>query len=154
MPRLHRATLSATLFFKMTLTINDLGSKLHTKDTVISDGPMASQAAEETNFIRHVRLSYLLLKIAPLTVREYFDKEFHPDELSRFLFRNMYKLRELYDNKIISLPQWLLLFPKKDNVVSSGSFDIQTMCLLLRNFTEMQIPTTLPHPADNKVGSD
>lgn len=28
------------------------------------------------------------------------------------------------------------------------------MCLLLRNFTEMQIPTTLPHPADNKVGSD
>lgn len=64
-----------------------------------------------------------------------------------------YKMH-FFNCKYIKKKYNIFLLFVTDNLVSSGSLDISTMCLLLRNLAGVQITTNLPHPADILNGSN
>ncbi|CAG2194648.1 unnamed protein product [Mytilus edulis] len=109
---------------------------------------MALEASEE-NFLR---LSLLVLRIAPRAVRQHFDKEFHPKVITKVIRQNRLKLHVLREKRILSSSQLSLLF--QDGEVSSDDLDIPTMFVLLRNLADVQITTHLPYSTDFTIESD
>lgn len=74
-----------------------------------SHGNISALTSEEINYLR---LSNLILRVAPTAVKTKFDYEFHPTVLQRTLNQNKMKVIEpLYKQRIINKTQWDLLFP-------------------------------------------
>ncbi|VDI42961.1 serine/threonine-protein phosphatase 6 regulatory ankyrin repeat subunit A [Mytilus galloprovincialis] len=104
---------------------------------------MATSLSQEN--INFLRLAGLLLRVAPRAVRRKFDYEFNPEQLQQFMSKNRGKIYDLtYKNRVITLVQYDLLFPKGSSKVSSDMFDVSLMTCLLRHFTELDIHDTLP----------
>ncbi|XP_063408943.1 uncharacterized protein LOC134692421 [Mytilus trossulus] len=114
---------------------------------------MAAISKEVSNYIK---IAVLVLRISPKAVRLKFDIEFHPKSLRNTLDKNFAKLQELYHKKrILSKEQWNLLFPTKTKgAISSQSFDITLMMLLIRNLTEITISSILPLPSQVGLSDD
>lgn len=60
----------------------------------------------------YLRISHLLVRVAPSAVRIKFNYEFHPDTLKTVLNQNKFTRLELLKHKnVINQKQWDLLFP-------------------------------------------
>ncbi|CAG2234034.1 unnamed protein product [Mytilus edulis] len=111
-----------------------------------------SVAQEDINFLR---LAGLLIKIAPHAVRRKFDYEFHPTQLQNFLSQNQHTIHELtYKKRVITLPQYELLYSKGSTGVSSDMFDVTLMVCLLRHFIDLDIQNSLPLDTNLTMGAD
>ncbi|VDI65891.1 Hypothetical predicted protein [Mytilus galloprovincialis] len=107
---------------------------------------------EDINFLR---LTGLLIRIAPRAVRRLFDKEFHPDQLTQFLRKNRPKIDDLtFRKRVITQAEYELLYPKGSTRVSSDMFDISLMTCLLRNFTDIDIQDSLPLETIHTTAAD
>lgn len=92
---------------------------------------MTSLSIEEENY---VRMGLLLTGISPRAARALFDQEFAPSSLDAALKKEYSKLNDMKNNKIISQPQWNLLFtrfPGKYQDTHSVAFLIQHLKSLL-----------------------
>lgn len=70
---------------------------------------LSQEHEEDINFLR---LTGLLIRVAPRAVRQRFDFEFHPEQLQQFLRTNRGKIYDLTYKKRITLAQYDVLYPK------------------------------------------
>lgn len=63
---------------------------------------------EETNFLKVVNL---LIRLSPKAIRILFNREFNPGGLKIVFTMNKKKLDKLKNTRVITEPQWNLLFP-------------------------------------------
>ncbi|CAG2227855.1 unnamed protein product [Mytilus edulis] len=111
-----------------------------------------SLSQEDINFLR---LAGLLIRVAPRAVRRRFDYEFHPEKLQQFLRTNRGKIDDLtYKQRIITVAQYDLLYPRGSSGVSSDMFDISLMVCLVRHFTDLPIQDSLPLKTIHTVAAD
>ncbi|XP_071135690.1 ankyrin-1-like [Mytilus edulis] len=116
-----------------------------------SHGNISVLSSEEINYLR---LSNLILRVAPTAVKTKFDYEFHPTVLQRVLNQNKMKVIEpLYKQRIINKTQWDLLFPVSGSACST-EFDLTLMICLIRNLTTISIGDALPVASDTSQGAD
>ena len=111
--------------------------------------PAAPSTKETTNY---ARLCRLLVELGTQALRDTFDSIYAPATLHAVLARNKTVLQSLRSKKIINPTQWGKLFPSIPSSVSSASFDITLLMVLLRNIAGLVAPTTgwdvLPGPTD------
>jgi len=69
----------------------------------------ATTSSYESNYMK---IAMVVFQVSPRAVRVQFDKEFHPVGLQSILKRNVLRLTDLKTKKLITQPQWELLFPK------------------------------------------
>ena len=92
--------------------------------------PAAPSTKETTNY---ARLCRLLVELGTRALKDTFDSIHPPATLHAVLAGNKTVLRSLRDRKIINPTQWGKLFPTNPFSVSSSSFDITLLMVLLRN---------------------
>ena len=111
--------------------------------------PAALSNRETTNYARPCRL---LVELGTHALRDTFDSIYAPATLHAVLARNKTALQSLRSKKIINPTQWGKLFPSIPSSVSSASFDITLLMVLLRNMAGLVAPATgwdvLPGPTD------
>ena len=111
--------------------------------------PAALSNRETTNY---ARLCRLLVELGTQALRDTFDSIYAPATLHAVLARNKTALQSLRSKKIINPTQWGKLFPSIPSSVSSASFDITLLMVLLRNMAGLVAPATgwdvLPGPTD------
>ena len=111
--------------------------------------PAALSNRETTNY---ARLCRLLVELGTHALRDTFDSIYAPATLHAVLARNKTALQSLRSKKIINPTQWGKLFPSIPSSVSSASFDITLLMVLLRNMAGLVAPATgwdvLPGPTD------
>ena len=122
---------------------------------------MASAAAavpssrETTNY---ARLCRLLLDVGAQALRDTFDAFHAPGNLHVVLAGNRPTLQTLRTRKIINPTQWGQLFPAIPSTVSSATFDITLLMVLLRNLCGLASPITgwdtLPAVTDVTLEAD
>ncbi|XP_076107867.1 uncharacterized protein LOC143076107 isoform X2 [Mytilus galloprovincialis] len=113
--------------------------------------PKKAITEKEANYLR---ITNLILRVAPQAVRVQFDKEFFPGGLQTVLNQNKFKVLDpLKRKRVINQKQWDLLYPRT-GVVSSNNFDLTLMICLIRNLTEISVGDLLPLPLDVSVGAD
>lgn len=65
---------------------------------------------EEENYLR---ITHLMIRVAPTAVRFRFDEEFHPDRLKTILFENRNNIIQALNRKrVINNTQMNVLFPE------------------------------------------
>jgi len=74
---------------------------------------MATLSIEEENCIR---MFFLTQSIALKAVRTYFDQKFAPCQLESTLRNNLAKINSLVNNRILSVSQMNVLFPRKGKI--------------------------------------
>ena len=111
--------------------------------------PAALSNRETTNY---ARLCRLLVELGTHALRNTFDSIYAPATLHAVLARNKTALQSLRSKKIFNPTQWGKLFPSIPSSVSSASFDITLLMVLLRNMAGLVAPATgwdvLPGPTD------
>ena len=113
--------------------------------------PAAPSTKETTNY---ARLCRLLVELGTQALRDTFDSIHPPATLHAVLAGNKPVLQSLSSKrkKIINPTQWGKLFPSIPSSVSSASFDITLLMVLLRNICGLVEPATgwdvLPCPTD------
>ena len=111
--------------------------------------PAALSNRETTNY---ARLCRLLVELGTHALRNTFDSIYAPATLHAVLARIKTALQSLRSKKIINPTQWGKLFPSIPSSVSSASFDITLLMVLLRNMAGLVAPATgwdvLPGPTD------
>ena len=111
--------------------------------------PAALSNRETTNYARLFRL---LVELGTHALRDTFDSIYAPATLHAVLARNKTALQPLRSKKIINPTHWGKLFPSIPSSVSSASFDITLLMVLLRNMAGLVAPATgwdvLPGPTD------
>ena len=106
---------------------------------------------ETTNY---ARLCRLLVDVGSQALRDTFDSIHPPAGLHHVLGRHPEHamLQSLRKKKVLNPTQWGKLYPTISSSVSSASFDITLLMILLRNICGLHAPTTgwdsLPPPAD------
>ena len=104
---------------------------------------------EKTNY---ARLCRLLVDIGTQVLRDKFDAIHAPSNLHIVLAGNTTLLQSLKARKIINPTQWGKLFPAIPSSVSSATFDITLLMILLRNVCGLVSPPsgwdTLPPETD------
>ena len=101
--------------------------------------PSSSSTKETTNY---ARLSRLLVDVGTQALRATFDAIHAPPTLQKVLARNKTTLQTLRKRKILSASQMGKLFPAITASVSSASFDITLLAVLLRNICGLPSPAT------------
>ncbi|CAC5358038.1 ANK [Mytilus coruscus] len=99
---------------------------------------------KESNFLR---VANLLIRLSPKAVRILFDREFNPSGLKSTFSKNWTKLDKLKKKRVITQPQWSLLFPSGSDP-KSIDFDLTLIVCLLRYLTKITIQDQLPQPSD------
>ena len=98
---------------------------------------------ETTNY---ARLCRLLVDVGSQALRDTFDKIHPPASLQYMLSSHPVRasLERLYKGKykILTPIQWGKLYPSNPSHVSSRNFDITLLTVLLRNFSDLNPPTT------------
>ncbi|KAL9965547.1 hypothetical protein ACROYT_G029361 [Oculina patagonica] len=113
--------------------------------------PPVASTKETTNY---ARLCRLLVDVGSQALRDTFDGIHPPAGLYLVLARNPAHttLQTLRKKKILNATQWGKLFPTIPSTVSSASFDITLLGVMLRNICGLHAPITgwnsLPPPAD------
>jgi hypothetical protein len=69
----------------------------------------ATTSMYESNYIK---IAMVVLRVSPRAVRVQFDKEFDPVCLQGTLKSQQCRLLDLQSKKLITQPQWNLLFPR------------------------------------------
>ena len=118
--------------------------------------PTTSSTKETTNY---ARLCRLLVDVGTQALRDTFDAIHPPANLHAVLAK--YKtstLEPLKRKKVLHETQWGELFPVKPTSVSSASFDITLITVLLRNICNLSPPAwgwdKLPHSSDMSPEAD
>ncbi|VDI79706.1 Hypothetical predicted protein [Mytilus galloprovincialis] len=108
-----------------------------------------SISSEDENYMRLC----MLIDIARQAVQVHFDKEFHPDRLTKEIKTKGYNiLLRLYRKNVITETQWKIL--KGDNLKSTD-FDIPLMICILKNLIpNIDISNVLPHSSLVKPTDD
>ena len=101
--------------------------------------PAAPSTKETTNY---ARLCRLLVELGTNALRDTFDSIHKPATLHAVLAANKTVLKSLKGRRIINPTQWGKLFPTISSSVSSASFDITLLMVLLRNICGLVEPTT------------
>ena len=101
--------------------------------------PAAPSTKETTNY---ARLCRLLVELGTRALKDTFDSIHPPATLHAVLAGNKTVLWSLRGKKIINRTQWEKLFPIIPSSVSSSSFDITLLMVLLRNICGLVAPTT------------
>ena len=101
--------------------------------------PAAPSTKETTNY---ARLCRLLVELGTRALKDTFDSIHPPARLHAVLATNKTVLRSLRGKKIINPTQWGKLFPTNPFSVSSSSFDITLLMVLLRNICGLVAPAT------------
>ncbi|CAH3014142.1 unnamed protein product [Porites evermanni] len=101
--------------------------------------PATPSTKETTNY---ARLCRLLVELGTRALKDTFDSIHPPARLHAVLATNKTVLRSLRGKKIINPTQWGKLFPTNPFSVSSSSFDITLLMVLLRNICGLAAPTT------------
>ncbi|KAL9965573.1 hypothetical protein ACROYT_G029388 [Oculina patagonica] len=113
--------------------------------------PPVASTKETTNY---ARLCRLLVDVGSQALRDTFDGIHPPAGLHLVLARHPEHaiLQTLRKKKILNATQWGKLFPTIPSTVSSASFDITLLGVMLRNICGLHAPITgwnsLPPPAD------
>ena len=98
-----------------------------------------SSTKETTNY---ARLCRLLVDVGTQALRDTFDAIHAPAILHTVLAGNKATLQSLRTRKIINPTQWGKLFTAISTSVSSASFDITLLMVLLRNICGLRSPVT------------
>ncbi len=115
---------------------------------------------ETTNY---ARLCRLLVDVGSQALRDTFDKIHPPATLHAVLSSHSVHyatLQSLYRGrkKVLNPTQWGKLYPAVSSTVSSGSFDITLLTVLLRNICGLCPPVfgwdSIPAPADTSIADD
>ncbi|XP_078379491.1 uncharacterized protein LOC144662535 isoform X3 [Oculina patagonica] len=115
---------------------------------------------ETTNY---ARLCRLLVDVGSQALRDTFDKIHPPATLHAVLSSHPVHyatLQSLYRGrkKVLNPTQWGKLYPAVSSTVSSGSFDITLLTVLLRNICGLSPPVfgwdALPAPTDTSIADD
>ena len=101
--------------------------------------PAAPSTKETTNY---ARLCRLLVELGTHALRETFDSIHAPATLHTVLAGKKTVLQSLRSRKNINPTQWGKLFPSIPASVSSASFDVTLLVILLRNICRLVAPTT------------
>lgn len=114
-----------------------------------------SSTKESTNY---ARLCRLLVDVGTEALRDKFNAIHSPTNLHAALAGNITILQHLRARKIINPTQWGKLFPAMPLSVSSASFDITLLMVLLRNLRGLAAPATgwdaLPPSTDVSLEAD
>ena len=95
--------------------------------------------------INYARLCRLLIVVGKLLLTEVFDKICPPTKLDSVLKdnRTRNKLSSLRKKRVLSVTQWLKLYPAvKSLPVSSRDFDLSLQLLLLTNILDLNVPAS------------
>jgi len=115
----------------------------------------STMAKETTNY---ARLCRLLVDVGTQALRDTFNAIHPPANMHTILARNKATLQPLRARKIINPTQWGKLFPAIPSSVSSASFDITLLMVLLRNICGLAAPATgwdsLPAVTDVTLEAD
>ena len=101
--------------------------------------PAAPSTKETTNY---ARLCRLLVELGTQTLKDTFDSIHAPATLHAVLAGNITTPQSLRGRRIINPTQWGKLFPTIPSSVSSASFDISLLMVLLRNICGLVAPST------------
>ena len=104
-----------------------------------SHPPPVASTKETTNY---ARLCRLLIEIGAQALRDRFNYIHNPTTLYRLLYNVKPKLESLRSKRILNPIQWGYLYPAISSKVSSESFDITTLCVLLTNICGLTTPAT------------
>ena len=113
-----------------------------------------SSSKETTNY---ARLCRLLVDVGTQALRDTFDRIHPPNCLHWILASKLPTLQSLRKRKILNATQWGRLFPTISTSVSSASFDISLLMVLLRNICGLSAPAStgswdiLPPASDNSI---
>ena len=99
--------------------------------------PTASSTKETTNY---ARLCRLLVDLGTEVLKDKFNTIHSSANLQAVLSANVTTLQSLRSRKIINPTQWGKLFPVISSSVSSASFDITLLMVLLRNVCGLAAP--------------
>ena len=117
--------------------------------------PTASSTKETTNY---ARLCRLLVDLGTEALRDKFNTIHSSANLQAVLSANVTTLQSLRSRRVINPTQWGKLFPAISSSVSSASFDITLLMVLLRNICGLAAPVTgwdaLPHSSDVSLEAD
>ena len=117
--------------------------------------PTASSTKETTNYSRLCRL---LVDVGTQALRDAFNAIHLPANLHTVLVGSNVTLQPLRARKVINPTQWGKLFPAIPFSVSSASFDITLLTVLLRNLCGLVAPATgwdaLPAATDVSLEAD
>ncbi|XP_068731769.1 uncharacterized protein [Montipora capricornis] len=119
----------------------------------MASGPVASASTKEST--NYARLCRLLVDYGTQALRDTFDAIHPPATLHRILSAAYPTLQGLKKKKIINPTQWGMLYPATPSSVTSSSFDITLLMVLLRNICGLSPPAstgswdTLPPSGDN-----
>ncbi|XP_068685254.1 uncharacterized protein [Montipora foliosa] len=116
--------------------------------------PSFSSTKETTNY---ARLCRLLVDVGTQALRDTFNRIHPPTRLHGILASELPTLRSLRNRKILNATQWGKLYPTIPSSVSSASFDITLLMVLLRNICGLNAPAStgswdiLPPASDNSI---
>lgn len=117
--------------------------------------PSVTSTKETTNF---ARLCRLLVDVGSQALREKFDSIHAPGNLHTVLARSKTTIQSLRKRRIVNPWQWSKLYPAVPSSLSSASFDITLLVVLLKNICGLKPPVTgwdrLPSPADTSSEAD
>ncbi|XP_068745825.1 E3 ubiquitin-protein ligase DZIP3-like [Montipora capricornis] len=121
----------------------------------MASGPAVFPSTRENT--NYARLCRLLVDVGSQALRDTFDRIHSPATLNRILSSTSAyypKLQSLRKRKILNPTQWGKLYPTVCSSVSSASFDITLLVVLLRNICGLSPPAStgswgnLPLPGD------
>ena len=104
-----------------------------------SAAPATSSTKQTTNY---ARLCRLLVDVGTQALRDTLDVIHAPAILHTVLATNKPTLQGLRSRRIINATQWGKLFPVIPSSVSSKTFDITLLMILLRNLGGLPSPIT------------
>ena len=104
-----------------------------------SAAPATSSNKKTTNY---ARLCRLLVDVGTQALRDTLDVIHKPSILHTVLVTNKPTLQGLRSRRIINATQWAKLFPVIPSSVSSTTFDITLLTILLRNLGSLPSPIT------------
>ncbi|XP_068745827.1 NLR family CARD domain-containing protein 3-like isoform X2 [Montipora capricornis] len=122
----------------------------------MASGPAVFPSTRENT--NYARLCRLLVDVGSQALRDTFDRIHSPATLNRILSStsaHYATLQSLRKRRILNPTQWGELYPTVCSSVSSGSFDITLLVVLLRNICGFSPPAStgswdeLPLPGDN-----
>ena len=120
-----------------------------------SAAPTALSTKETTNY---ARLCRLLVDLGTEVLGDKFNTIYSLANLQAVLSANVTILQPLRSRRIINPTQWGKLFPAISSSVSSASFDITLLMVLLRNICGLAAPLTgwdaLPAATDVSAEAD
>jgi len=121
----------------------------------MADAVPTASSKETTNY---ARLCRLLVDVGTQALRDKFNAIHPPANLHIVLAGNKTTLQSLTARKVLNPTQWGKLFPVIPSSVSSASFDITLLMVLLRNLCGLASPTSgwdaLPAATDVSLEAD